>query len=46
MGWGDLPDGARPREIGGVVAAAGDKVRKFKVGMIVGVSCMVGSCQE
>lgn len=33
-------------EIVGRVTAIGDHVRKFKVGQIVGVGCMVDSCRE
>jgi len=33
-------------EIGGVVAAVGDKVSKFKVGDKVGVGCFVDSCRD
>lgn len=33
-------------EIGGVVAAVGSNVSKFKVGDVVGVGCMVDSCRS
>lgn len=33
-------------EIGGVVTSVGSSVTKFKVGDIVGVGCMVGSCKS
>lgn len=45
--WGGTKYPAVPgHEIVGKVAAAGEHVTKFKVGDIVGVGCMVDSCQH
>ena len=45
--WGEGIFPMVPRhEIAGVVAAVGDKVRKFKVGDNVGVGCFVDSCRN
>ena len=46
--WGnvDLPDGARPRDRRAGSRKVGPQVKKFKVGDLAGVGCMVDSCRE